>query len=83
MRLRPYLTLLRRNRAFSRLFAAQLVSFVLAAGMLAERLPPAVAVWSIVGLAAVAAVGWIAFSRPVWRRPHESPGRPPRRQLGV
>ena len=27
MRLRPYLTLLRRNRAFSRLFAAQLISF--------------------------------------------------------
>jgi 4-amino-4-deoxy-L-arabinose transferase-like glycosyltransferase len=26
----------------------------------------------IVALAATAALGWIAFSRPVWRRPHPS-----------
>jgi hypothetical protein len=106
MRLRPYLTLLRHNGAFSRLLAAQLISFAgdwfatvavlgLAlevtgspavaslflvvqtgafaqaspiAGALAERFSPAIATWSMVGLAAVAASGWIAFSRPVWRR---------------
>ena len=37
------------------------------AGLLADRLPPAIAVWSLVALAATAALGWIAFSRPVWR----------------
>lgn len=40
----------------------------LVAGFLAERFSPAVTTWTIVGLAAVAAAGWIAFARPVWRR---------------
>jgi hypothetical protein len=48
------------------------------AGILADRVPPAVAVWLLVGLAAVAATGWILFSRPVWSnrpgRPAHSPG---------
>jgi hypothetical protein len=37
-------------------------------------------VWSIVALAATAALGWIAFSRPVWRRPHPSPAQPAQRE---
>lgn len=40
----------------------------LIAGILAERFSPAVTTWTIVGLAATAAVGWIVFARPVWRR---------------
>lgn len=40
----------------------------LVTGVLAERFSPAATTWAIVGLAAVAAVGWIIFARPVWRR---------------
>ncbi len=39
------------------------------AGFLAERFSPAATTWTVVGLAAIAAIGWIAFARPVWRRP--------------
>jgi len=41
----------------------------LVAGFVAERSSPAIATWTVVGLAAAAAAGWIAFARPVWRRP--------------
>lgn len=41
----------------------------LVAGFLAERFSPAAATWTMVGLAAIAAIGWIAFARPVWQRP--------------
>jgi MFS family permease len=72
-----------RGRVFS--FDYGLVTLTIAAstflaGLLADRLPPAVAVWSIVALAATAALGWIAFSRPVWRRPHPSPAQPAQRE---
>jgi MFS family permease len=40
----------------------------LIAGFLAERFSPAATTWTMVGLAAIAAIGWIAFARPVWRR---------------
>jgi len=68
-----------RGRVFS--FDYGLVTLTIAgstllAGLLADQLPPAIAVWSIVALAATAAVGWIAFSRPVWRRPHRSRAQP-------
>ena len=74
-----------RGRVFS--FDYGLVTLTIAAstflaGLLADRLPPAVAVWSIVGLAASAALGWIAFSRPVWQRPRASPMQPPRHERG-
>jgi len=74
-----------RGRVFS--FDYGLVTLTIAAstflaGLLADRLPPAVAVWSIVGLAASAALGWIAFSRPVWQRPGASPVQPPRHERG-
>jgi hypothetical protein len=64
-----------RGRVFS--FDYGLVTLTIAAstflaGLLADSLPPAIAVWSIVALAATAALGWVAFSRPVWRRPHPS-----------
>jgi MFS family permease len=68
-----------RGRVFS--FDYGLVTLTIAAstflaGFLADRLPPAQAVWSIVGLAATAALGWILFSRPVWRRPDPMPDQP-------
>jgi len=40
----------------------------LLAGALAETFSPSIATWSMVGLAAIAASGWIVFARPVWRR---------------
>jgi hypothetical protein len=40
----------------------------LVAGFLAERFSPAATTWTLVGLAATAAIGWIAFARPVWQR---------------
>ena len=58
-----------RGRVFS--FDYGLVTLMvtlstLLAGFLAERVSPAATVWVVVGLAATAAVGWIAFSRPIW-----------------
>jgi MFS family permease len=47
----------------------------LLAGFLGERFLPSVAVWTMVGLAALAAVAWISFARPIWRRP-QGAGRP-------
>jgi MFS family permease len=72
-----------RGRVFS--FDYGLVTLTIAAstflaGLLADSLPPAIAVWSIVALAATAALGWIAFSRPVWRRPHPSAAQPAQRE---
>lgn len=60
-----------RGRVFSfdyGLVTLTITASTLVAGALAERFTPAIATWSMVGLAAVAASGWIAFSRPVWRR---------------
>ncbi len=60
-----------RGRVFSfdyGLVTLTLTLSILVAGALAERFSPAVATWSMVGLAAVAAGGWIVFARPVWRR---------------
>jgi MFS family permease len=64
-----------RGRIFS--FDYGLVTLVitfstLIAGLLAERVSPAMTVWTMVALAGAAAIGWIAFSRPVWRRPDGS-----------
>jgi hypothetical protein len=68
MRLRPYLTLLRHNPAFTRLFSAQLIGFAgdwfATVALLGLAL---VTTWALVGLAACAAAGWIAFARPIWR----------------
>ena len=60
-----------RGRVFSfdyGLVTLTITASTLIAGALAERFAPAIATWSMVGLAAIAASGWIAFSRPVWRR---------------
>jgi len=60
-----------RGRVFSfdyGLVTLTLTLSILAAGALAERFSPAIATWSMVGLAAIAAIGWITFARPVWRR---------------
>jgi MFS family permease len=61
-----------RGRVFS--FDYGLVTLTIAvstllAGLLAEQLPAGVATWSIVGLAALAAVGWLLLARPVLRAP--------------
>ena len=61
-----------RGRVFSFDYGLVTVSITLStlvAGLLAERLTPAATTWAIVGLAAIAATGWIAFARPVWQRP--------------
>ncbi len=60
-----------RGRVFSfdyGLVTLTITASTLVAGALAEHFSPAIATWSMVGLAAVAASGWIAFSRPIWRR---------------
>ena len=60
-----------RGRVFSfdyGLVTLTLTLSILVAGALAERYTPAIATWSMVGLAAVAASGWIVFARPVWRQ---------------
>jgi len=59
-----------RGRVFS--FDYGLVTLALTAsfalaGLLAEQLPPALALWAVVSLAGVAATAWIVFARPVWR----------------
>ncbi|HEV8252408.1 MAG TPA: MFS transporter [Candidatus Limnocylindria bacterium] len=60
-----------RGRVFSfdyGLVTLTITFSTLVAGFLAERSSPAATTWTMVGLAAVAAIGWIAFARPVWRR---------------
>jgi len=59
-----------RGRVFSfdyGLVTLTITLSTLVAGFLAERFSPAATTWSMVSLAAVAAIGWIAFARPVWR----------------
>jgi len=61
-----------RGRVFSfdyGLVTLTITLSTLVAGFLAQRFSPAVTTWAMVGLAAVAATGWIVFARPVWRRP--------------
>jgi MFS family permease len=61
-----------RGRVFSfdyGLVTLTITLSTLVAGFLAERFSPAATTWTLVGLAAIAAVGWIAFARPVWQRP--------------
>ena len=60
-----------RGRVFS--FDYGLVTITIAlstlvAGTLAERLTPAATIWSMVGLAATAAIGWVWIARPVIRQ---------------
>ena len=64
-----------RGRVFS--FDYGLVTLTIAlstllTGILAERLTPGVTTWVIVGLATLAAGGWLLIARPVLRR---APGR--------
>lgn len=59
-----------RGRVFSfdyGLVTLTITLSTLIAGFVAERASPGVTVWIMVGLAASAALGWIAFSRPIWR----------------
>jgi MFS family permease len=61
-----------RGRVFSfdyGLVTLTITLSTLLAGFLAERFSAAAATWTMVGLAAIAAIGWIAFARPVWQRP--------------
>jgi MFS family permease len=61
-----------RGRVFSfdyGLLTLTIALSTLVAGFLAERFSPATTTWTMVGIAAVAAIGWIAFARPIWRRP--------------
>jgi hypothetical protein len=61
-----------RGRVFSfdyGLVTLTITLSTLIAGFLAQRFSAAVTTWAMVGLAAVAATGWIVFARPVWRRP--------------
>lgn len=65
-----------RGRVFSLdygLVTLAIAFSTLLAGALAETFSPAATTWTMVGLAAVAAVAWIAFARPVWRRSRPSP----------
>jgi MFS family permease len=60
-----------RGRVFSfdyGLVTLTITLSTLVAGFLAERFSPAATTWSMVSLATTAAIGWIAFARPVWRR---------------
>jgi MFS family permease len=60
-----------RGRVFSfdyGLVTLTITLSTLIAGFLAERFSPAATTWTMVSLAAIAAMGWIAFARPVWRR---------------
>jgi MFS family permease len=61
-----------RGRVFSfdyGLVTLTITLSTLVAGFLADRFSPAATTWTMVGLAAIAAIGWIAFARPVWQRP--------------
>jgi len=60
-----------RGRVFSfdyGLLTLTIALSTLIAGFLAERFSPATTTWTMVGLAAVAAIGWITFARPIWRQ---------------
>lgn len=60
-----------RGRLFSFDFALVTLAVgvsTLAAGAIAEALEPQIAVWTMVGLLALSGVGWIWFSRSLWRR---------------
>ncbi|MEP7040481.1 MAG: MFS transporter [Chloroflexota bacterium] len=60
-----------RGRVFSfdyGLVTLTITLSTLVAGFLAERFSPAATTWTLVGLAAIAAIGWIVFARPVWQR---------------
>jgi MFS family permease len=60
-----------RGRVFSFDYGLVTVTIALStlvAGILAERLAPAVTTWVMVGLAATAASGWILLARPIIRR---------------
>jgi MFS family permease len=59
-----------RGRVFS--FDYGLVTLTIAistllTGLLAEQLPPALATWAVVALAAIAALGWLVLARPALR----------------
>jgi predicted MFS family arabinose efflux permease len=61
-----------RGRVFSfdyGLLTLTIALSTLIAGFLAERFSPATTTWTMVGIAAVAAIGWITFARPIWLRP--------------
>jgi MFS family permease len=61
-----------RGRVFSfdyGLVTLTIAASTLLAGMLAERLPASVATWVVVGLATIAALGWLWLARPILRRP--------------
>ena len=61
-----------RGRVFSfdyGLVTLTITLSTLIAGFLSERFSPAATTWTMVGLAAIAALGWITFARPVWNRP--------------
>jgi predicted MFS family arabinose efflux permease len=69
-----------RGRVFS--FDYGLVTITIAlstlvAGTLAERLPPAITVWTMVALAGTAACGWLWIARPILRRRPEPAGEAP------
>jgi predicted MFS family arabinose efflux permease len=58
-----------RGRLFSLdygLVTLTITGSTLLAGALADALPPAFAVWTMVGLITVAGSGWIFFARPAW-----------------
>jgi MFS family permease len=60
-----------RGRVFSfdyGLVTVTIAVSMLIAGFLAELLVPAATTWAMVGLAAVAATGWVMLARPVIRR---------------
>jgi MFS family permease len=60
-----------RGRVFSfdyGLVTVTIAGSTLIAGLLAERLAPALTTWIMVGLAATAALGWLVLARPLIRR---------------
>ena len=60
-----------RGRVFSfdyGLVTVTIAGSMLIAGLLAERLDPGLTTWILVGLAATAALGWLALARPLIRR---------------
>jgi len=68
-----------RGRVFSfdyGLVTTMITLSTLAAGTLAELLSPQAAVWSMVGLMALAAGGWLWFARPVLRGEAEPSAEP-------
>jgi len=71
-----------RGRVFSfdfGLVTLTIAASTLATGWIAETVPIRVATWLVVGVAALAALGWVRFSRPLLRRgvPASSAGRDP------